>query len=362
MSTRGSSPRALILYAIWMTALAVVLLWALYTIRNVILLLYVSGLFAVGFSPIVRLIERQRLLPVGTRRFPRWLAILVLYVFIVGSLVAIGMVVFPPLVDQAQALWNQKDQMFDRAQRFLHERGLLRGEYITLEEAVERAPGAAGDANVVATVYGAVRGVLGGIIGFLTILIVTFYLLVDSWSIHQTFLRFFPDRHRARVDAATRDITIKVSAWLAGQLLLGIIIGSTSAIGLWLLGVPFFYVLALISAIGELIPIVGPILAAIPAVLVAGTVSYQKALAVIVFFVIQQQVENHVLVPKVMERQVGVSAIVVIVSVLIGGKLLGVAGVLLAVPSAAILQVMVMELLEMREADPRARTGSSSRG
>ena len=98
-----------------------------------------------------------------------------------------------------------------------------------------------------------------------------------------------------------------------------------------------------------------------PAVVVAGTVSYQKALAVIVFFVIQQQIENHVLVPKVMERQVGISAIVVIVSVLIGGKLLGIAGVLLAVPSAAILQVLVMELLDMREADPKARTGSSSR-
>src|SRR5688500_19481207 len=147
-------------------------------------------------------------------------------------------------------------------------------------------------------------------------------------------LHLFSKQDRPRAAAASREIVGKVSAWLGGQLLLGSIIGSTSAIGLWLLGIPFFYVLALISAVGELIPIVGPILAAIPAVLVAGTVSYQKALAVIVFFVIQQQVENHVLVPKVMERQVGVSAIVVIVSVLIGGKLLGVAGVLLAVRAA----------------------------
>lgn len=351
MSTRGSSPRALILYAIWMTALAVVLLWALFTIRNVILLLYVSGLFAVGFSPIVRLIERQRLLPVGTRRFPRWLAILVLYVFIVGSLVAIGMVVFPPLVDQAQALWNQKDQMFDRAQRFLHDRGLLRGEYLTLEEAVERAPGAAGDANVVSTVYGAVRGVLGGIIGFVTILIVTFYLLVDSWNIHQTFLRLFPFSERPRVDAITRAITVKVSAWLGGQLFLAAIIGSTSAIGLWAMGIPFFYVLALISAIGELIPVVGPILAAVPAVAVAATVSPQKVLLVIIFFLVQQQFENHVLVPKVMSRQVGVSPVVVIVALLIGGNLLGIVGALLAVPTAAIIQVLVMEILDAR--DPR---------
>jgi predicted PurR-regulated permease PerM len=336
-------------FALTMTVFAVVLLWALYHVREVLLLLYISGLFAIGFSPIVRLIERQRLLPVGTRRFPRWLAILVLYVFIVGSLVAIGMLVFPPLVDQAQQLWAQKTQMFERAQQFLHDRGLLSGEFLTLEEAVERAPGAAGDTNVVSTVFGAVRGLFGGIVGFLTILIVTFYLLVDSWSLHSTFLRLFPLRERARVDAVTRAITVKVSAWLGGQLFLAAIIGTTSVIGLWLMGIPFFYVLALISAVGEMIPVVGPILAAIPAIAVAATVSYQKVLMVVIFFVVQQQFENHVLVPKVMSRQVGVTAVTVIVAILIGGKMLGILGALLAVPTAAIIQVVLMELLDLKE-------------
>ena len=81
--------------------------------------------------------------------------------------------------------------------------------------------------------------------------------------------------------------------------------------------------LALISGIGELIPVVGPILAAIPAIAVAATVSLKKVLLVVIFFVVQQQIENHVLVPKVMARQVGVSAVTVIVALLIGGKLLG---------------------------------------
>ena len=351
MSTRGSSPRALILFAIWMTAFAVILLWALYSIRHVLMLLYVSGLFAIGFSPIVRLIERQHLLPIGTRRFPRWLAILVLYVFIVGSLVGVGMLIFPPLVEQAQQLWNQRYQMFNSAQQFLHERGLLRGEYLTFDQAVERAPSAAREADVFATVYGAVRGVLGGIIGFVTILIVTFYLLVDSRNIHDTFLRVFPFSERSRVSAITRAITVKVSAWLGGQLFLAAVIGVTTVIGLWALGIPFFYVLALIAAIGELIPVVGPILAAVPAVAVALTVSPQKALLVVIFFVVQQQFENHILVPKVMSRQVGVSAVVVIVALLIGGNLLGIVGALLAVPTAAIIQVLVMEILDMR--DPR---------
>ena len=340
-----SSYKSLVLYAIWMTALVSLGLWLAYQIREVLLVLYASLLLAIGFSPVVRLIERQRLLPVGSRRFPRWLAILVLYVVIISAVAAVVSMILPPLTDQAREFWAHKDQLFERVQSFLVDRGLMQRP-ITLEQAVAQAP-VSGD--TVGTVFGAVRGVIGGLFGLVTVLIVTFYLLVDSWSIHQTFLRFFPERHRARVDAATRDITIKVSAWLAGQLFLGIIIGSTSAIGLWLLGVPFFYVLALISAIGELIPIVGPILAAVPAVLVAGTVSYQKALMVIVFFVIQQQVENHVLVPKVMSRQVGVSAVTVISALLLGGKLLGIPGAILAVPTAAILQVLFTEWMNSRE-------------
>jgi predicted PurR-regulated permease PerM len=346
VSTNQSSPRKLIVFAIGMTALAVVLLWAAYLVRDVILVLYISALLAIGFSPIVRLIERQRLLPVGTRRFPRWLAILVLYVFIIGLLIGIGVLVFPPLADQAQEFWAQKNQLFERVQKVLVDRGFIR-EPVTLREAVEHSPVATGDA--VGTVFGAVRGVIGGVFGFVTILILTFYFLVGAGNLRTSFLRFFAPEQRPRVDAVTRAITVKVSAWLGGQLLLGGVIGVTSAIGLWLLGVPFFYVLAVISGIGELIPIVGPILSAIPAVLVGLTVSYKTALFVLIFFIAQQQFENHVLVPKVMERQVGVSAPFVITSLLIGGKLLGILGALLAVPTAAILQVLVSELMEERE-------------
>jgi predicted PurR-regulated permease PerM len=205
-----------------------------------------------------------------------------------------------------------------------------------------RAPDGGGD-KAVGTVVGAVVGVAGGLVGLLTILILTFYFLVDADSLRRSMLRLFPAGDRERVAAASADITVKVSAWLGGQLLLGGIIGATSAIGLWLLGIPFFYVLALISAIGELIPVVGPILAAIPAIAVASTVSVNKVLLVIGFFVLQQQVENHILVPKVMERQVGVSAVTVIIALLIGGNLLGIVGAILAVPTAAIMQVLFYE-------------------
>jgi predicted PurR-regulated permease PerM len=349
VASTPDSPRQLIAWGIAMAALAVILAWALYVARGALLLIYISGVLAMGFSPIVRLIERQRLLPVGTRRFPRWLAILMIYFAIIGTLTMVAIMVLPPLVQQARDLANRLPEMLDKAQTFLMNRGLLTHR-ITLREAVERAPGSPGD--TVGTVLGAVAGVVGGIFGLVTILILTFYLLVESDSLYRSFKRLFPAEHRDRAFVITRDISIKVSAWLNGQLILAATIGGSAALGLWLLGVPYFYVLALIAAIGEMIPVVGPILSAIPAVLVALTVSPQKAIAVILFFVLQQQFENHVLVPKVMERQVGISAAFVIIALLFGGSLLGILGAVLAVPTAAIIQVVFQELFPYEDRHP----------
>jgi predicted PurR-regulated permease PerM len=349
MATDPADYKPLIFWTIVVTALTVIVLWAAYQVRTVLLIVYISGLLAVGFSPIVRLIERQKLLPIGPRRFPRWLAILALYLAILSALGLVAALVMPPLIDQAQAFWAAKDEMFARAQEYLISKGII-SEPVTLQQAVEHAPGAEGSQVIGRTVFSAVVGLVGGIFGLLTILILTFYLLVEAGTLRKFLISLFPRKNRARVDAAARTITEKVSAWLGGQLLLAGMIGSTSALGLWLLGIPFLYVLALISGIGELIPIIGPVLSALPAVAVAASVSFKKVLLVILFFVIQQQIENHILVPKVMSRQVGVSAVTVIVALLIGGNLLGIPGAILAVPTVAILQVIFTEWMETREA------------
>jgi predicted PurR-regulated permease PerM len=343
LTTRSpEESRALIRYAIVMSALAGIVLWAAFIVRDALLIVYVSVLLSIGFSPIVRVIERQKVLPVA-RRLPRWLAILILYVAILGTVAVVISLIFPPLVEQATALWKKFPDLFERAQAFLMRKGILK-QHVTMGEAVAATPGGGGDA--VGKVAGAVANVAGGLFGVITILILTFYMLVDSWSLREQALRLFPKHQRARVDAAGRVVMEKVSAWLIGQLLLAGAIGGSSAIGLWALGIPFFYVLALLSAIGEMIPIVGPILSAIPAIAVASTLGVKKVIAVIIFFLVQQQLENHILVPKIMSRQVGLSPATVIVSLLIGGALLGVVGALLAVPTAAILQVIAAEIVD----------------
>jgi predicted PurR-regulated permease PerM len=343
----SDSPRALIRYALVGLALTVAITWGLYLVRGAVLLVYMSVLVAIGLAPLAGAIERYRL--PGSRRLPRWAAILIIYLCLVGVLVGVGLLVIPPLITQARDLWSALPEMIQRGQQWLIDRGVLSRE-VSFGEAVQRANGAGGS-DAVGTVIGAVWGFVGGVFGLVTILILAFYFMLDAERFTLSFVRLFPRAEQARVKEGCRRISTKVSAWLSGQLLLAAIIGGTAALGLFLMGVPYFYVLALIAGIGEMIPIVGPLIAAIPAIAVAFTVSPALALGVGIFFIVQQQFENHVLVPKVMERQVGVSAAAVIVALLVGGTLLGVVGAILAVPTVAIVQVIFEELMPEAAAD-----------
>lgn len=326
---------------------AAILLWVLYEIREVLIILYVAGVLAIGFSPIVRWIERRQISGNSKKKMPRWLAILFLYIGLIGMIALVLALAVPPLVSQAQDLWTKLPEMFDHAQSTLVNRGLISHTY-TWSELARTIPS---PASMLSNVVGALQGFVGIVAALVTVLVLPYYLLLEADSLRRGFLRFFPRHHRQRAALITRDVTLKVSAWLGGQLLLGFIIGITAFIGLWLIGVPYFYVLAILAGFGEMIPVVGPILAAVPAILVALTVSPQTALFTAAYFSVQQFIENHFLVPKVMSQQVGVSPVTVLVALLIGGKLLGIVGALLAVPSAAIVQVLLHEYIESRDND-----------
>jgi len=335
-ATRGT-----ILWTIAVVLLVVLVAAVLIVARQAVLLLYVSGLLAIGMSPAIQWVERRTLIPVGGPRLPRWLAILLIYLAMIGVVTGIALLVLPALVQQAQQFLANLPDLLRRAQTWLVERGVLT-ETLSMSEIVEQAP-VGGDTlnSVILTVW----SVVGGLFGVFTILVLTFYLLLEAERIADGILRLVPRDRREVVRSAAKEVRFKVSAWLNGQLILGAIIGSSSALVLGLLGVPYYFVLAVLSAIGELIPYLGPILAGIPAVLMAATVSWQLAAGVVAFFFVQQLVENYLLVPRIMQHQVGISPVGVIVALLIGGSLLGVVGAILAVPTAAIIQVVVQDLL-----------------
>jgi predicted PurR-regulated permease PerM len=324
-------------------AILLALLWAA---REALMLVYVSALIAMGLSPLVRLIERPRRQG-SKRRVPRWLAILSIYAVIVAAVVFVGLLVIPPLVAQGASLWGKMPAEFNRLQTFLVSHKLMVHK-VTLEEAVQNAPSGSGG-NAVGTVLVAISSLIGGIFGLITILILTFYLLLEAGSMFEYMVRFVPLGRRGDFATAARQGVAKVSAWLRAQFILAGVMGTFAAIGLGLMGVPYFYVIALIAAVGETIPIVGPVIGGITAVAVAITVSPKLALMVGVYFLVLHQLEANVLVPKIMERSVGVSPVAVMVALLVGGSLMGLVGAILAIPTAALLSVIIEEIAADRE-------------
>src|SRR5438876_1187739 len=330
-----------------LTVAAVTILVAIFwAAREALMLVYISALIAMGFSPLVHMIERPR---AGGRlpAVPRWLAILVIYLTVVGIVVIIGLMVVPPLVAQSVALWDRLPDEFNRFQSFLIRYRILRGP-ITLAEAVRSAPEGSG-ANAVGTVLVAVSSVIGGVFGLITIIILSFYLLIEARAMFEYWIRFVPAARRGDVAIAAREAVLKVSAWLSAQFVLAGVMGTFAAVGLGLMGVPYFYVVALVAAIGETIPIVGPVIGGITAVAVAITVSAKLAAMVGAYFLILHQLEANILMPKIMERRVGVSPVAVMVALLIGGSLWGLIGAILAIPSVAILSIIVDQIAAARD-------------
>jgi len=332
------------------TVTAVLLvLTVLYVAREALMLIYISALVAMGFSPLVGLIQRPSH---GRIRLSRTFAILAIYLTIIGALVLVALAVVPPAIAQGRELWARVPELFDDFQRFLI-RYRLMTRPVTLQEAVLNAPVGSGG-NAVSSALFAISSLIGGVFGVVTILILSFYLLIEAEPLFHYLIRFVPADKRAQVGAAARESVLKVSAWLRAQLTLAGVMGVFAAVGLGLMGEPYFYVIALIAAVGETIPIVGPIIGGVTAVAVAIATSPRLAVTVGIYFFILHQLEANILVPKIMERRVGVSPVAVLIALLVGGALLGLIGAILAIPTAAILAVFIEEFASLgqpREAD-----------
>jgi predicted PurR-regulated permease PerM len=330
----------LMIWAIAGLLVGAVALWLLYLIRGVLLLVYISTLLAIGFSPAVHWFERRRVGWLRTK-FSRGAAILVFYVLCLALFALLLAIIVPPFVTQSRELWQAMPGYFDRGQQLMIDHGWLHQNW-TWTEVIQKLPS---PELAVTSLVGAAESVFGALAALATIVVLPYYLLVEADDLQDGFLRLLPPERRARHERVTDDVTLKVGAWLGSQMLLCVIIGALASLSLWLIGVPYFYVLGLIAGLGELVPVVGPLMAALPAVIAGWTISTETMVVVAGYFAAQQVFENYVLIPRIMQKRVGVSAVTVIVALLVGTELLGVVGALLAVPTAAIVQVLLHEYL-----------------
>jgi predicted PurR-regulated permease PerM len=308
----------------------------LWLVRRALAVIYVSALVAIAVSPLVRRLER----PDGgsrRRRMPHVLAILAIYLAFVAVIAALSLLVLPPLIAQATALSSEIPSLFSRFQTTLMHYGLV-ARRVTLQEAVQQTP-SSNATGAINAVLAAGYTLIGGVVGVVTVLILSFYFLLEAESIATYVMRFVPRPRRAGAWSASRQIVVKVSAWMQANVLLGGVMGGASAIVLGLAGEPFFYVVALVAGLGEIIPMVGPLIAGVLAVGLALSKSTTLALVVGAFFIALHELEANVLVPKIMERRVGVSAGAVLIALIVGWELAGILGAVLAIPSAAIISV-----------------------
>ncbi len=202
--------------------------------------------------------------------------------------------------------------------------------------------------NAASNIFGTAINIFGGIVNAVVILVISIYLVVQDKGIKFFFTGITPEKHRSYVADLTERIQEKLGAWLRGQLMIMFIIGLLSYIGLILLGVKFALTLALLTAVFEIIPFIGPILSGAVAIIIALTQSPFLALFVLILFIVIHQLEGHIIAPQIMKRVVGLNPLVVIISMLIGAKLAGLLGVVVVVPLAAAISVLLKDFWPAR--------------
>ncbi|ADU50335.1 protein of unknown function UPF0118 [Thermaerobacter marianensis DSM 12885] len=340
--------------------------WVLSHFARTLTLLGLAGVLAFLLEPAVSFLER------GMRS--RALAALLLYLAFV-ALLALGVVYLAgPIKEQAQELFwavpqyrQQVEQAVPLLQTYMEALQAYLSRYgVSLEprdlasQFLERV---AGNTNrILAGVTAVVTGVGTTLANALLVLVISIYLVVDGGGLNRQMLGYLPRRYRGPVRRAQAVALRVFGGYLRGQLLLGLIIGVAVGIGMSALGMPYPALLGVIAGVMELVPIVGAVLGAIPAILVALFQPWPAVLYVTLFFVVVQQVEGNVLVPRITGQAVGLHPLATLLALLAGYEIAGILGAILAVPVVAFVQALLREFNPPDPDDPADRAGSRRRG
>lgn len=305
------------------TLLLLLGVWLVYFLRQVILQVFVALLIMTIVNPFVRRLQRFRI--------PRIVSIIFIYVLIIGLFSLVVGLVFPPLIEQTknfavsipEYLRNIETPFFkgsDIAGQLAQELGTVPSQAVKV--------GVSFFANIVSVV---------------TVFVFAFYLLLERDKLDDHLATLVGEETSKKVARVIDNLEIKLGGWARAELLLMTIVGTLSYIGFLILGIPFALPLAILAGLLETVPTLGPILGAVPAVIVGFGVSQFAGISVAALAFLIQQLENYIIVPKVMQDSVGVSPIVTLSALIIGFKIAGVVGAILAVPTVITLGVLGKE-------------------
>ncbi len=316
------------------TVLFIGLIWFLVQITSIILNLFVAILLMTALNPLVDRLERFRI--------PRLLAIFIVYLVIISIVVAGISSILPPLIEQSTNLGTKLPVIFNQAVDWLKDSGITTVDRDALSGQITQL--GAFPANILLFV----AGLLSNLLSVFTVLVISFYLLLERKKLDRYLVVLFGEGNGQTAHDFVNKLESRLGGWVRGELILMTIIGVLTYIGLSLLGIPYALPLAIFAGFLELVPGIGPIISSVPGILLGLTISPFMGIAAAILYFVIQQVENTVIVPKVMEKIAGVNPLVTIISIAIGFNMGGILGAILAVPIVILLHVLAVEIFAIK--------------
>lgn len=316
-------------------AVAYVLALAVADARQVLILILIAAFVAVGLEPAVEWLERHRV----RRGFAVLIVVLAALAFLGGFLAAIA----PPIAHQSSQLVKEAPTYLQKLDHnpTIHR---LDNRYHLVAKLQQRARTGI-SINALGGVFGVGKAVLSAVASLVTVVILTIYFLANLPGIKRMAYRAAPRSRRARVGLLSDEMLARVGGYVLGNLATSVVAGLAAFLWLLAWGVPYPVALGLLIAIFDLIPLVGATAGAVIVTLVAFFHGVVPGVATGVFFLVYQQFENYILQPRIMRRTVDVAPLVTILSALVGAALLGILGALIAVPIAAGIQLLLVEVV-----------------
>lgn len=317
--------------------------WLLYRLRDVLFLFFVAIVVGTAIRPAVDWLHR--------RGIPRATGIILIYILIAGLVVGFLAMIVPLLADQVTELsrtlpeyyTNFRSALINSHNRLLQNIGWRIPSQVGL--LVNRDPNTAEVLDQVGQTLLYTNLILKGVLGTLAVFLLAYYWTQEGNLILRSLLRIMPPQRKKNVREFLQLAETKLGGYVRGQGLLCVAVGVTAFIAYLLIGLPYTLVLAIFAGIMEMVPVFGPALGAIPALLVALSIDPGKALWVVIATSVIQLLENAVLVPRIMKQSMGVNPIIVLLSLIAFGSVFGFVGALLALPLAAIIQLLISRVV-----------------
>ena len=310
------------------SVLFLLFLWFLFFIKDIIFALFASLFLMTILNPMVTKLSKIKI--------PRAVSIIVTYILVFGLFGVVIVSIVPPLVEQTTNFANSLPINLKNLGIFPYLEGDVAKELVT------RLGG------IPAQIIKAGVSFFSNAVSVLVVLVFTFYLLQARDKLDVQLGLFFGDEKRKELGKLIDRLEVRLGGWARAQIALMTIVGFITYLGLVLLGIPFALPLAILAGLLEIVPILGPFLAAIPLVIIGLSISPVMGLAVAALAFLVQQLENYVFIPKIMQKSAGVSPIVTLLALAIGAKLAGVFGILFSVPIVITLQVLLKERFSLK--------------